>query len=223
MLDYHGLAAVKAENQTAVAGRHGISTRTLTSWSMALTSAGRRLPLSADVATEVARRSRPDEDHLARARIARTLGLAIPQPAIAPHAPVRLSQADRAAAAIAVRVLASAGPLPLDALLSAVRRARRFDTLPIVTAVQLSIALTEAGASHDQGTWQAPRDATAAARDRALVSIVAGRQLARQEMIDALIAAGYTATSARANQISTHPLIRRLGPDRYRVIGGSPS
>ena len=42
-------------------------------------------------------------------------------------------------------------------------------------------------------------------------------------LIDALIAAGYTATSARANQISTHPLIRRLGPDRYRVIGGSPS
>ncbi|HET9647994.1 MAG TPA: hypothetical protein VFP34_07160, partial [Microlunatus sp.] len=60
------------------------------------------------------------------------------------------------------------------------------------------------------------------ARDRALVSIVACRKLGRQEMIDALIAAGYTATSARANQISTHPLIRRVGPDRYRVIGGSP-
>lgn len=66
MLDYHGLAGVPAGNQTAVAGRHGISTRTLTNWSIALTAAGRRLPLSADVATEVARRSRPGEDHLAR-------------------------------------------------------------------------------------------------------------------------------------------------------------
>jgi len=172
------------------------------------------------VATEAARRSRPGEDHLARARIARTLGLTIPQPAIAPSAPAPPSQADRAAAAIAVRVLAAAGPLPLDALLAAVRRSRRFATLPVVTAAQLVIALTEAGATEDQRTWQPPGGATAPPRDRALVSIAAGRVLARQEMIDALVTAGYAATSARARKISSHPLIRRVGPDRYRVIGG---
>lgn len=153
MLDYHGLAGVPAESQKVLAGRHGITSRTLTGWSMALTAAGRRLPLSAALATETARRSRPGEDHLARTRMARTLGLTIPRSAITPSPPVPPSQADRAAAGIAMRVLAAAGPLPMDALYAAVRRARRFDTLPPVTVDQLALALTEAGATTDQGRW----------------------------------------------------------------------
>ena len=51
MLDYHGLAGVPAESQKVLAGRHGITSRTLTGWSMTLTAAGRRLPLSAALAT----------------------------------------------------------------------------------------------------------------------------------------------------------------------------
>jgi hypothetical protein len=42
-------------------------------------------------------------------------------------------------------------------------------------------------------------------------------------MIDALVAAGYAATSARARKISNHPLIRHVGPDRYRLLGEPPS
>lgn len=68
-----------------------------------------------------------------------------------------------------------------------------------------------------------PGDAVAPARDRALVAIVAGRELARQEMIDALVAAGYAATSARARKINSHPLIRHVGPDRFRLLGEPPS
>jgi hypothetical protein len=48
---------------------------------------------------------------------------------------------------------------------------------------------------------------------------VAGRDLTRQEMVAALVAA----TSARSRKISSHPLIRHIGPDRYRVIGPPPS
>lgn len=219
MLDYHGLAGVPADNQKVLAGRHGITTRTLTGWSMTLTAAGKRLPLSAALATETARRSRPGEDHLARTRIARTLGLTTPRPAITPSPPVPPAPADQAAAGIAMRVLATAGPLPMDVLYAAVRRARRFGTRPPVTADQLALALTQAGATADHGRWQAPGDAIAPARDRALVAIVAGRELARQEMIAALVAAGYAATSARARKISSHPLIRHVGPDRYRLLG----
>jgi hypothetical protein len=223
MLDYHGLAGVPAENQTVVASRHGITARTLTGWSMTLTAAGRRLPLSAALAAEAARRSRAGDDHLARTRIARTLGLTIPQPANTPSPPDPPSPADRAAAAIAIRVLATAGPLPMNALYAAVRRSRRFGTLPPVTADQLALALSDAGATTGQGIWQAPGDAIAPARDRALFAIVAGRELARQEMIAALVAAGYTTTSARSRKINSHPLIRHVGPDRYRILGEPPA
>ncbi len=104
-----------------------------------------------------------------------------------------------------MRVLATAGPLPMDVLYAAVRRARR------------GTGTATAGVGIDPVTGDG--DAIAPARDRALVAIVAGRELARQEMIAALVAAGYAATSARARKISSHPLIRHVGPDRYRLLG----
>jgi len=157
LLDYHGLAGVPAENQAAVARHHRITPRTLTGWSMTLTAAGRRLPLSIAVAAEAARRSRPGDDHLARTRVARRLGLTIPPPAITPSPPDPPTSAMRAAAAIAIRVLATAGPLPMTALYAAVRRSRRFATLPPMTAEQLAMALTGAGATADQGTLAGAR------------------------------------------------------------------
>jgi hypothetical protein len=56
-------------------------------------------------------------------------------------------------------------------------------------------------------------------RYRALVAIAADRDLTRSGMITALVAAGYASTSASARKISNHPLIQRIGPDRYRIVG----
>jgi hypothetical protein len=61
-----GLAGHPADRQAAVAARHGITARTVANWSTALRAAGSRLPLSPDLATELTRRTRPREDHLAR-------------------------------------------------------------------------------------------------------------------------------------------------------------
>ena len=80
------------------------------------------------------RASTPGDDHRARVRIAGTLGL--PAPAAPPRpAPVTsslspVSPAQLRAARAAARVLAAVGPLPLDTLLAAVTRSRRFRTRP---------------------------------------------------------------------------------------------
>lgn len=219
MLDYHGLGGHPADRQMALAARHRITTRTVANWTTALTAAGSRLPLSSDLATELTRRTRPGEDHLARTRTATTLGLPAPPPPTSTPAPAGPSQADRAAAAIAARVLAAAGPQPLTVLRTAIERSRRFRSIPPMTTRQLTAALTAIGATHDdRGRWQAPDDATAPDKYRALVAHAAGRDLNRSQMIAALIAAGYAPTSAGALKISNHPLVRHTGLDRYRIV-----
>ena len=222
VLDYHGLAGRPAGTRLAVADRHGITPPTLTRWSRALTEAGSRLPLTPEVATEIARRTRSGEDHIARTRVAATLGLAIPAPvATASSVATRLSQADRAAAAIAVRVLATVGPLPSHVLRQAIARVRRFRPLPTITIKQLAAALVDVGATCDeQGRWHSPAEARAPDRYRALVATAAGRDLTRAEIVDALVSAGYAPTSAHARKINTHPLIQHVGANRYLVLGG---
>lgn len=225
MLDFHGLAGHPADSKSAVVARHEITLPTLATWSKMLTTAGARLPLSVALATEVARGTRPGEDHLARTRIAATLGLTAPRPAAppptpSPPAPTGPSKADLGAAEIAVRVLATVGPLPLDELHPAIVRARRFKSHSPITAQRLAIALSVAGVTRDeQGRWQAPTDATPPDRYQALATIAAGRDLTRSEMIHALLAAGYAPNSARTGQINDHPLIQRTGPNRYQLVG----
>lgn len=223
MLDYHGLAGRPAGTRRAVAGRHGITPPTLTRWSRTLAQAGSRLPLTPELATEISRRSRAGEDHLARVRIAATLGLIAPAPtpAAAPSVAAHPAQADQAAAAIAVRVLATVGPLPSHALRHAIARVRRFRPLPPITTQQLAAALVDVGATcDDQGRWHAPADARNPDRYRALVAVAGGRDLTRAEMVEALVTAGYAPTSARGRKITTHPLIQHVGANRYRVLGG---
>jgi hypothetical protein len=38
-------------------------------------------------------------------------------------------------------------------------------------------------------------------------------------MIDILLAAGYRESSAVGRMSTSHPLFRRIGPDRYRLVG----
>jgi hypothetical protein len=56
-------------------------------------------------------------------------------------------------------------------------------------------------------------------RYRVIVGLAAGRDLTRAEMITILITAGYRESSATGRMSSSHPLFRRTGPDRYRLIG----
>jgi len=42
-------------------------------------------------------------------------------------------------------------------------------------------------------------------------------------MIDILLTAGYSRSSAEGRMSSSHPLFERTGPDRYRLIGDSGS
>ena len=55
-------------------------------------------------------------------------------------------------------------------------------------------------------------------RYRVIVDAAAGRDLTRADMIDVLITAGYSRSSAIGRMSSSHPLFHRVGPDLYRVI-----
>jgi len=61
--------------------------------------------------------------------------------------------------------------------------------------------------------------ARAPARYRAIAAAAAGRDLTRQDMIDILTGAGYSANSAGGRMSSSHPLFTRSGRDRYRLVG----
>lgn len=205
MLAFYGLAGQPAGRQVDIAARHGVSARTVANWAAAVTAAGTRLPLPAALITEATRPTRPGEDHLARTRIAAALGLPTPRPPASPSVPAEPSQANRAAATVAARVLATVGPLPLVELHAAVERSRRHRSLPPPTPCDLAIALTALGATiDDQNQWHAPHDVAAPARYRALGMHAAGRTLTRSQMINALQDAGYARTSASSRKISTH-------------------
>ena len=124
------------------------------------------------------------------------------------------------AARAAARVLAAVGPLPLDTLLAAVTRSRRFRTPTPLTAPGLAAGLTTAGATTGpDGHWHAPPGTAVPDRYRAIAAAAAGRDLTRQDMIAVLTAAGYSRTSAEGRMSSSHPLFTRTGPGRYALIG----
>jgi len=69
--------------------------------------------------------------------------------------------------------------------------------------------------------WHPPAGVVAPDRYRVIVTLAAGRDLTRAEMIDILLTAGYRESSATGRMSSSHPLFRRTGPDTYRLVGGS--
>ena len=132
VLDFHGLAGHPATTLADAAARYRVAPATLRNWVRRVADAGAQLPLPPAVFTAAMRPSRPGEDHLARTRIAHTLGLAelglaepsqpkpppvkaVPAP---PHIPDRISPSARAG----VRLLTTLGPLDLDTVVTAVNR-----------------------------------------------------------------------------------------------------
>ena len=220
VLDYHGLRDTPAADQATIATRYGVNVRTVSNWVTTVATAGARLPLSPEMATQISRRSHPDEDRRGRTRIARTLGLSPParplSPAPAPRP--RIPPQQWAAAGIAVRVLATLGPLPLPSLLGAVHRSRRFRARAPVTADQLAASLLASHATLADGLWHAPAGATATDHYRLLATTLGDRDVSRSELIETLVEAGYTRSSAVGRTITTHPLITHVGPARYRLI-----
>jgi hypothetical protein len=222
VLDYHGLAGHPAGTRAEVAARHRVTAATVSNNVRLVRAAGARLPLAASLITAATRQSVPTEDHLGRVRIAGTLGLprpGSPEPA-APHAPVSFGSAGPKVTWAAARVLAAAGPLDLDTLLNAVERSRRFRDRTPVLATDLAAALTAMGAVlGSDGRWSAPPGVAPPDRHRMIVDAATGRDLTRTDMIDVLIAAGYSRSSAAGRMSSSHPLFHRVGTNQYRVIG----
>ena len=116
VLDYHGLrGAPAAAGQAEIAATYGVHVQSVSNWVATVAAAGAHLPLSPEMATQISRRSRPDEDHRGRTRVAHTFGFPPPArpPAPAPAPQPRIPPQQWTAAGIAVRVLATLGPLPL--------------------------------------------------------------------------------------------------------------
>lgn len=226
VLDYHGLRDAPATTQLRIADRYGVSPASVANWVAAVKADGTRLPLNAGMAAQISRRSRTGEDHLGRTRTALTFGLSPPQ---APH-PLpaaggsRLTLGQRSAARTAVHVLATVGPLSIPELLAAVRRTRLFrEQQPTLTGDELAKALRDRHATLADGRWHAPAGTAVPARYRLIAAALTGRELRRHELIEVLVAAGYTPASARGRIVQTHPLITRTGPNRYRLIQHTPS
>ena len=220
MLDFHGLAGQSATSRAAVADRHHISPTTVITWAAALAAAGGRLPVTDDLIAQVGRPSTAGEDHLGRTRAAATLGVPLPDPPAPPIPSVRpagSSLTDRRVAGIAVRVLVAAGPQTLGTVQAAIARSRRGRSAP--TDADLAAALRTLGAAPDEtGRWRPPPGRVVSVRDQTLCHQVAGRTLTRSAMIAALVQAGYTYSYADGRAINTHPLIRRVAPNKYRLI-----
>ena len=224
VLDYHGLTGQPAGTLRGIATRHGVSTVTVSTHVRAVRAAGARLPIPPAVITAATRRSAPSDDHLSRVRIARTLGLPVPspwRPAPMPRDDAVPSSALRVAR-VAARVLAAVGPLEDDTLLAAVTRSRRFRHRTPLTATSLAAALSALGAVRGpDGRWSAPPGLITPDRYQVIVTGAAGRELTRTQMIEVLITAGYSRSSATGRMSSSHPLFTRVAPDRYRVISRS--
>lgn len=222
MLEYHGLSGNPAASRQDIANRYRASPHTISAWSATLRAAGRRHPLTVELAADMTRRSIPTQDHLGRVRIATTFGLHPPAP---PHLPTRTvrSAADQAAADTAVRVLAAIGPATLPRLLHAVLRSRRFKSGPPLSIDQLRDALTGVGATRDgYGRWHPPPQVRAPQGFLALAAALGPQELTRHELAQVLIDVGYTASSANGRIVTNHPLIERVGHDRYRLLTDHP-
>jgi hypothetical protein len=221
VLDYHGLDRRPADRLADLAERHRVSIRTMTGRIQRLRAELAGITLDPRIVAEATRESVPSEDHLGRVRIATTLHLPAPAP-VKPAAPAGPSPSPShlAAGRAGIRLLATIGPVDLDTMFAAIGRCRRFRIRDPLTPRDLVAALDMLGASRGNDLlWRAPSGTSVPDRYRSIVDAAAGVDLTRQQMIENLIAAGYTASSATGRMSSSHPLFERIDADRYRIIG----
>jgi hypothetical protein len=223
VLDYHGLLNHPAGSLVQIAARHHVTTHTVSNNVAAVRGAGQRLPVSAPLITEATRISAPGDDHLGRVRIAATLGVPAPAAALVEDPPPVAGAVPAGHLTVArgsARVLAAVGPLDMPTITATIARTRRLRARNPLSDSDLAVALAKAGCSVGQdGRWHPPGGVVAPDRYRVIATLAAGRDLTRAEMIDLLIAAGYRESSATGRMSSSHPLFRRTGPDRYRLVG----
>ena len=223
VLDYHGLLDRPAATLVVIADRHQVTTRTVSNNVATVRAAGTRQPLSVPLSAEATRASAPVEDHLGRCRVAATLGLPVPPaaPVDEPAAADPMPRDQVAAGRIGMRVIAAVGPVELPVLAGAVARSRRFRARKPLSDIDFTAALTRLGCTVDPADrWHPPAGRWVPSdRYRVIVTLAAGRDLTRRQMIDILITAGYQPSSAVGRMSTSHPLFHRTGPDRYRLLG----
>ena len=204
--------------------RHSISQPTGRAWIRRVQAAASPELLQPGVLHDITRPSAPNEDHLRRVRIAQTFRLTAPTPPPPPPRPDRrIGASHRAAARVAVHLLAAVGSLPLDSVFKAVNRNRRFRHGLPLNHPTLASALIQQGCTIDpDGTVHPPPGAEAPDRYLALAAATPNRDLTRQEMIALFVsAAGYAPNSAGGLLATSHPLFTHVGPDRYRLVGSA--
>ena len=123
---------------------------------------------------------------------------------------------------VALRVLATLGPQPIEILVDAANRSRQPTAkLPPVIAADLELGLRHRGATHDPdtGRWTAPAGTTPAERDVQLVDALrTAGPLTRVQLRQVLIAVGYTSHSPQTTIVDRHPLIRRVALNSYELL-----
>ena len=167
---------------------------------------GQRTPIALAVATDLMNPAATSETAVRARRLYR-----LPRPG-----PVPASV--RQAAVTAARVLAAVGPLPATDLQAAVARTRlhSHSTPPTEHGIEECLVLTGARYDQENGTWSAPAGTRVWPRDRALLDHTDPRVVyTRRELAERMITAGYAPGNAYTNALDTHPLIRRLSPNRY--------
>jgi hypothetical protein len=221
VMDYHGLGGAPAATQAQIATRYDTTSRTIVTWIAAVRAAGTRVPLTAERMAPLSCRSTLDQDHLGRTRLTNTFGVTPPLPPATPVHPVtspsRAPNPHPRAARSAVWVLAAVGPLHLDDLCAAVNRSPR-RTRQVLTTDDLAAALTASNATKDaQSLWHPPAQAAPLPRYQAVTAAMTGRDVTHGQLRDILLAAGYAPSTVESQH--PHPLIRRAGPNRYRLVG----
>ncbi len=221
VLDWAGMTGRGAGPCSVVAARHGVGIHAIYYRVGKVAEVGRRTPLPDHVAQQATAPSGPGEDHRARSRQARLLGLPAPQALQRPHLPPD----HHAIRESAIRMLAALGPLTGQMITDGLARSRRPRRHgPLTTQIVEQVLSTcDAIQSGADDRWVLTADIEPAWRDARLVAAAAasGRvDFSWTEIVHLLEQAGYSPTTARGPVRYGHPLIRRAG-HRWMVLSVS--
>lgn len=222
VLDWAGTRGSPAARTADVAARYGVSHNTMNAWVRQVRAVGATVPLPIHVLHELQRPSVLGDDQESRRRLA--LLMTVPPPAPAPRPRSRPTAAQREWARTARRMLASVGPLPIEALVAGVRRVKRGRSRsPLPDAAAIEQALTDTAWARPVGDrWQLTAEAVAPRRYVALLAAAAGTQRdvhTTAQMHELLTLAGYRSVTGPA--LGKHALIERIDRNQWKVL--SPS